>query len=53
MGASVKAWVVPGSRISRVGAPGVGDTTFTTATAASSVARFSVTSAALRAPIPE
>lgn len=53
IGASEKAWVVPGSRISRVGAPGVGFTTLTTVTAASSVARRSVESAVLRARTPE
>ena len=53
MGASVKAWVVPGSWISSAGAPGVGDTTFTTGMAASTVACFRVASALARARIPE
>jgi hypothetical protein len=53
IGASVKAWVVPGRRISCVAALAVGDTTLTTATAASAVVRLSVASAVLRARTPE
>src|SRR4030095_11844750 len=53
MGASVKAWVVPGSWISSDGAPGVGDTTFTTGMAASTVVCFSVASAVAGARVAD
>jgi hypothetical protein len=53
IGASVKAWVVPGRRISCVAALGAGDTTVTARTLASAVVCRSVASAALRVRTPE